>query len=106
MINASAVRQFGRVVRALRRSRLRAQVFEFLCEVYPEWAYPGLIADAVGASYENVVGALRGLGKRYRPEDSLLVLGIVEERREGKLRFYRLRDEYVELCRALGRGPR
>ena len=99
------VKLFGRVVRALRRSRLRAEVVRFLCGVYPEWAYPSIIAESLGASYENVVGALRGLGRRYRPEDSLLALGVVEERVEGRLRLYRLRDEYVELCRALGREP-
>jgi predicted transcriptional regulator with HTH domain len=103
VIPASAVQGIGRVLRALRRSRVKRDVLSYLCSIYPESAYPALIADAVGASYENVVGALRGLGERYRREDSLLGLGLVEEVSIGRAKFYRVRDGAVEICRSLTR---
>jgi len=86
-----------KVARSLRRSRLRLAILKLLCEA-GEPLYPALIAKAVGASYENVLGALRGLGKRYKHEESLLGLGLVKETKVGDQRLY-YADE--EICKNL-----
>ncbi|ACB40253.1 archaellum operon transcriptional activator EarA family protein [Pyrobaculum neutrophilum] len=93
---------YGRAMMALRRSRVKRDVLKYLCSIYPESAYPALIADAVGASYENVLGALRGLGGRYKAEDSLCGLGLVEEVPVGRVKLYRVRD--LEICKAFVDG--
>ncbi len=90
---------YGRVLKALRRSRVKREVLKYLCPIYPHSAYPALIAYAVDASYENVLGALRGLNGRYKPEDSLCGLGLVEEIPVGGAKLYRVKD--VEICRSL-----
>ncbi|ABO08295.1 archaellum operon transcriptional activator EarA family protein [Pyrobaculum calidifontis] len=86
-----------KIARSLRRSRLRLAILKLLCEA-GEPLYPALIARAVGASYENVLGALRGLGRRYRREESLLGLGLVKEVKVGGQRLY-YADE--EICKNL-----
>jgi len=59
----------------LRRSRARRAVLEYLATCGP--SYAAAIARATGLNDVACVGALRGLGKRYAPERSLLALGLV-----------------------------
>ncbi|MEL9990191.1 MAG: archaellum operon transcriptional activator EarA family protein [Thermoproteus sp.] len=75
------------LIRSLRRSRIRLEILKVLCRT-GEPMYPALLARAIGVSYENVVGALRGLGRRYRKEDSLVGLGLVKEVRVGRQYVY------------------
>lgn len=75
------------LIRSLRRSRIRLEILRVLCQT-GEPMYPALLAKAIGVSYENVVGALRGLGRRYKKEDSLVGLGLVKEIKIGRQYVY------------------
>jgi predicted transcriptional regulator with HTH domain len=72
------------VVRALRRSNIRKKVAEYLFDISPSCSYTSEIAYNVKTTPTNVIGAIRGMESRYREEESLIGLNIVEERNGGK----------------------
>jgi hypothetical protein len=77
------------VARALRRSNVRKKVAEYLFEISPSCSYTSEIAYNVKTTPTNVIGAIRGMESRYRTEESLIGLDIVEERSGGKdIRLY------------------
>ena len=79
------------VIRALRRSNVRKKIAEFLFEISPSSSYTSEIAYNVKTTPTNVIGAIRGMGTRYKEEESLLSLDIVEEKSGGKnIRLYGL----------------
>ncbi len=67
-------------IRALRRSNVRRKITEYLNTISPRTSYTSEIAYHVGATTSNVIGALRGIETRYREEESLLQLHLVEEK--------------------------
>ena len=78
-------------VRALRRSNVRKKIAEYLFEISPSCSYTSEIAYNVGATSSNVIGALRGMSARYREDESLISLELVEEKSGGKnIRLYAL----------------
>ena len=80
-------------IRALRRSNIRKKIAEYLFEISPSCSYTSEIAYNVGATSSNVIGALRGMNSRYRAEESLIALNMVEEKSGGKnIRLYALTD--------------
>jgi len=80
-------------MRALRRSNIRKKIAEYLFEISPSCSYTSEIAYNVGATSSNVIGALRGMNSRYREEESLIALNLVEEKSGGKnIRLYALTD--------------
>jgi len=80
-------------IRALRRSNIRKKIAEYLFEISPSCSYTSEIAYNVGATSSNVIGALRGMNTRYRENESLISLNLVEEKSGGKnIRFYALTD--------------
>jgi len=94
--------KLGKIIRALRRSRVRREILKMLCSASEQEVevYPAMLASLTGASYVNILGALRGFGSRYREEYSLLSLGLVEELRlGGDMRFYRIKNP--EICKIL-----
>ncbi|MEA2055916.1 MAG: archaellum operon transcriptional activator EarA family protein [Candidatus Thermoplasmatota archaeon] len=79
------------VVRALRRSNVRKKIVEYLFEISPSCSYTSEIAYNVKTTPTNVLGAIRGMNTRYREEDSLLGLDLIEEKSGGKnIRLYGL----------------
>ncbi|MBU0497014.1 MAG: putative transcriptional regulator [Candidatus Thermoplasmatota archaeon] len=80
-------------IRALRRSIVRKKIAEYLFDISPTYSYTSEIAYNIQTTSSNVIGALRGSRPRYKPEESLLQLGIVEERTCGnQIRLYGLTD--------------
>jgi len=80
-------------IRALRRSNVRKKIAEYLFEISPNYSYTSEIAYHVGATSSNVIGALRGMKSRYRENESLIGLELVEEKQSGKnIRFYGITD--------------
>ena len=78
-------------IRALRRSNIRRKVTEYLCEISPNCSYTSEIAYHISATSSNVIGALRGIDTRYKEDESLISLQIVEEQSGGKnIRLYRI----------------
>jgi uncharacterized protein len=79
------------VIRALRRSNVRKKIAEYLFEISPSSSYTSEIAYNIKTTPTNVIGAIRGMGTRYKEEESLLSLNIVEEKSGGKnIRLYGL----------------
>ena len=81
------------VVRALRRSNIRKRIAEYLFDISPSGSYTSEIAYNVKTTPTNVIGAMRGMGSRYKKEESLISLEIVEQISSGKdVKIYRLTD--------------
>ena len=90
------------VIRALRRSNVRKKIAEYLFEISPSCSYTSEIAYNVKTTPTNVIGALRGMGTRYKTDESLLSLDIVEEKSAGKnIRLYGLTSFGKEIVQDL-----
>ena len=72
------------VVRALRRSNVRKKIAEYLFDISPSSSYTSEIAYNIKTTPTNVIGALRGMGSRYKEDESLIGLGLIEEKNGGK----------------------
>ena len=72
------------VIRSLRRSMVRKKIAEYLFEISPSCSYTSEIAYNIKTTPTNVIGAIRGMDSRYKQDESLIGLGIVEEREGGK----------------------
>ncbi len=78
-------------IRALRRSNIRRKITNYLFDISPNSSYISEIAYNVKTTPTNVIGAIRGMGNRYKEEESLLTLNIVEEIKSGKnIKLYSL----------------
>jgi len=81
------------IIHAFRRSNLRKRIAEYLYEISPSPSYPSEIAYHVKSTPTNVLGALRGMEPRYKKEESLLHLNLVESYDAGNnIKLYRLTD--------------
>jgi len=90
------------VIRALRRSNVRKKIAEYLFDISPSSSYTSEIAYNVKTTPTNVIGALRGMESRYKEEESLLGLGLVEEKSGGKnIRLYGLTNFGKEVIESL-----
>lgn len=76
-------------VRALRRSNVRKKIAQYLSEISPNYSYTAEIAYHVRTTPSNVIGAIRGMEERYKEDESLLTLDIVQEKNCGNnVRLY------------------
>jgi predicted transcriptional regulator with HTH domain len=76
-------------IRALRRSTVRKKIAEYLFEISPNYSYTAEIAYHVQTTPSNVIGAIRGMEERYKEDESLLNLDIVEEKNcQNNIRLY------------------
>jgi len=81
------------VVRALRRSKVRKKIVEYLFDISPSSSYTSDIAYHVKTTPTNVIGALRGMGTRYKQEESLMNLNIIEQlENKDDIKLYRITD--------------
>jgi len=93
------------VIRSLRRSNVRKKIAEYLFEISPSGSYTSEIAYNVKTTPTNVIGAIRGMNSRYRGDDSLISLNIVEQINSGKhndIKLYKLTEfgkEIIELMK-------
>ncbi|MBU0497799.1 MAG: hypothetical protein KKC68_09250 [Candidatus Thermoplasmatota archaeon] len=82
------------VIRALRRSSIRKKIAEYLFDISPSASYTSEIAHQVKTTPTNVIGALRGMGSRYKEKESLIHLNIIEpiEQHRTDIKLYRITD--------------
>jgi len=93
------------VMRALRRSNIRKKIAEYLFDISPSCSYTSEIAYNVKTTPTNVIGAIRGMESRYREEESLLSLNIVEEKKGGKnIKLYGLTTFGKEMLETINRN--
>jgi hypothetical protein len=89
-------------VRALRRSNVRKKIAEYLFEISPNYSYTAEIAYHVRTTPSNVIGAIRGMEERYKEDESLLNLDIVQEKNCGNnVRLYGITDFGKEMIKSV-----
>ncbi|MEM0467475.1 MAG: archaellum operon transcriptional activator EarA family protein [Candidatus Thermoplasmatota archaeon] len=90
-------------IRALRRSNVRKKIAEYLFDISPSYSYTSEIAYHVRTTPSNVIGAIRGMDTRYKEEESLLYLNIIEEKNcgNGSIRLYGITDFGKEMLRTI-----
>jgi predicted transcriptional regulator with HTH domain len=89
-------------VRALRRSNVRKKITEYLFEISPNYSYTAEIAYHVRTTPSNVIGAIRGMEERYKEDESLLNLDIVQEKSYGNnVRLYGITDFGKEMIKTV-----
>jgi predicted transcriptional regulator with HTH domain len=90
------------IMRSLRRSNVRKKIAEYLFEISPSGSYTSDIAYNVKTTSTNVIGALRGMNTRYRDEESLLSLNMVEQVESSKnVKIYKLTDFGKEILQSM-----
>ena len=90
------------VVRALRGSEIRKKIAEYLFEIHPSYSYTSEIAYRVKTTPTNAIGAIRGMGTRYKEQDSLMNLDMVEEKScDNNIRLYGLTPFGKEVMKTL-----
>ncbi|MEA1994106.1 MAG: archaellum operon transcriptional activator EarA family protein [Euryarchaeota archaeon] len=82
------VEQQGNLIASLRKSKTRRNVLEYLIDIRPKRSYPSEISRSIKIQSTDVCGALKGVPKRFKEENSLTALGLVEKiENEGKLLY-------------------
>lgn len=92
------------VVRSLRGSSVRKKIVDYLFDISPSGSYVSEIAYHVETAPSNVIGALRGMNSRYRQDESLISLNIVEQItavNNTDLKLYRITDFGKEILKSI-----
>jgi len=90
------------IMRSLRRSSVRKKIADYLFDISPSGSYTSDIAYNVKTTPTNVIGALRGMSSRYRDDESLLNLNLVEIIESGKnVKIYKLTDFGKEIIQSM-----
>jgi len=91
------------VVRALRRSNVRKKIADYLFDISPSGSYTSEIAYHVKTTPTNVIGAIRGMESRYREDESLINLNVIEPVKSGSkdLKLYRITDFGKEIIESM-----
>ena len=90
------------VMRSLRRSSVRKKIAEYLFEISPSGSYTSDIAYNVKTTPTNVIGAIRGMNSRYRDDESLIGLNLVELIESSKkVKIYKLTDFGKEIVQSM-----
>jgi len=90
------------VVRSLRRSNVRKKIADYLFDIGPSGSYTSEIAYNIKTTSTNVLGAIRGMGTRYKVDESLISLKIIEQIPSDKnIKIYRLTEFGKEIVEEL-----
>ena len=92
------------IIRSLRRSNVRKKIADYLFDISPSGSYTSEIAYNIKTTPTNVIGAIRGMNARYRNDDSLITLNIVEQINGGKrndIKLYKLTDFGKEILESI-----
>ena len=90
-------------IRALRRSNVRKKIAEYLFDISPSYSYTSEIAYHIRTTPSNVIGAMRGMQTRYKEDESLLSLNIIEEKSCGNnnIRLYGITEFGKEMLKTI-----
>jgi predicted transcriptional regulator with HTH domain len=90
------------IIRSLRRSNIRKKIADYLFDISPSGSYTSEIAYNVKTTPTNVLGAIRGMGSRYKVEESLISLQLVEQiDNQSNIKIYKLTDFGKEIIVSL-----
>ncbi len=81
------------------QSEERRKVCLYLRLIFPAWATVSEISRGVKSDYRNVLGALKGNGKRYSKKLALIKVGLVECKKGllGRYKVYLYRAKHKGL---------
>jgi predicted transcriptional regulator with HTH domain len=83
---------------------VRKKIADYLFEISPSGSYTSEIAYNVKTTPTNVIGAIRGMNSRYRNDESLMSLNLVEQIAGGRqrdIKLYRLTDFGKEIIESM-----
>ncbi|MEA1993721.1 MAG: archaellum operon transcriptional activator EarA family protein [Euryarchaeota archaeon] len=86
-----------RIVSRLRKSRVRREVLEYIVGTYPKGNQISMISKSINTGYNSVYGALEGVKGRYKKENSLLNLKLVEKEINKDINLYYATSLGVEI---------
>ena len=96
--------KMDQIMSAIIKSMVRFKVLVFLASHPQEKFNAAEIAQRTRSSYENVVGALRGYGKRYNKALSLVSLGLAAQtEREPGTYVYQITPAGIEFAERVRR---
>ncbi|CAJ36681.1 helix-turn-helix domain-containing protein [Methanocella arvoryzae] len=84
--NSKGSPDIGRIYSALNSSRVRQDVYEYLCSIYPRKAFIQELSKETRHSVTNLKGSLEGDGISFSYDDALIELGLAES---AEIRLYR-----------------
>ena len=91
----------GLITRSLHRSNVRKKIAKYLFDISPNSTYTSDIAYHTRAAPSSVIGAIHGLDSRYRKNESLISLNIVEQINSNDMRLYRITDFGKEILESM-----
>lgn len=91
----------GLITRSLHRSNVRKKIAKYLFDISPNSTYTSDIAYHTHAAPISVIGAIHGLDSRYRKNESLISLNIVEQINSNDMRLYRITDFGKEILESM-----
>lgn len=83
---------------------MRKKIADYLFDISPSGSYTSEIAYNVKTTPTNVIGAIRGMNSRYRNDESLMSLNLVEQIEGGRhrdIKLYRLTDFGKEIVESM-----
>lgn len=83
---------------------MRKKIADYLFDISPSGSYTSEIAYNVKTTPTNVIGAIRGMNSRYRDDESLMSLNLVEQIEGGRhrdIKLYRLTDFGKEIVESM-----
>ena len=90
------------IIRSLRRSNVRKKIADYLFDISPSGSYTSDIAYNVKTTPTNVIGAIRGMNSRYKNEESLINLKLVEQvENKSNVKIYKLTDFGKDIIQSL-----
>lgn len=72
-----------------------------LYTIYPNISYPYDISRQTGIDSTNIIGALRGMGSRYKNSNSLVEMGVVDMVENNGVTYYKLSDRGKRLIEGM-----
>ena len=91
-------------LRTIRRSKVRKKIADYLFDISPTTSYTSDIAYNIKVCPTNVIGAIRGMGIRYKRDESLISMNIIEQIDCGEsrnIKLYRLTEFGKEIIQSL-----
>jgi len=89
------------VIRSLKKSKVRQKIFLYLYKIYPKAAYLAEISKNTKIDAPNVLGALKGMGNRYKKSKSLVEMGLVEVIKVEGFSYYKISEKGKEMLRKI-----
>ena len=72
-----------------------------LYKIYPKAAYLAEISKNTKIDAPNVLGALKGMGNRYKKSKSLVEMGLVEVIKVEGFSYYKISEKGKEMLRKI-----